>query len=147
MNDIIDYMVIISKSTKEEIKPFNSKEWVATNVKHYGKPDNWIEEEFVFKAVENGEIVGTIYGEFAAGVLYIDDLIVTKAKRGSGIGRQLMEKAEEFGKDLKAHKSYLITWKDDEVIGFYEKLGYKKTGDFVNHYHHCDFVIYEKLFS
>jgi len=96
--------------------------------------------------VEDGEIVGTIYGEFAAGVLYIDDLIVTKAKRGSGIGRQLMEKTEEFGRALKAHKAYLITWKDDEVIGFYEKLGYKKTGDFVNHYSHADFVIYEKLF-
>jgi len=137
-------MITVSKSTKAEIKPFNAKEWVATNVKHYGKPDNWIEEEFVFKVVEDGEIVGTIYGEFAAGVLYIDDLIVAKTKRNLGIGKMLMEKAEEFGKDLKAHKSYLITWEDGDVIGFYEKLGYKKTGDFVNHYYHSDFVIYEK---
>jgi ribosomal protein S18 acetylase RimI-like enzyme len=140
-------MITIEKSSKTEIKPFNAKEWVATNVKHYGKPDNWIEEEFVFKAVEDGEIVGTIYGEFAAGVLYIDDIVVAKDKRGSGIGRMLMEKAEEFGRTLKAHKSYLITWEDGAVTGFYEKLGYKKTGDFVNHYYHTDFVIYEKFFK
>jgi ribosomal protein S18 acetylase RimI-like enzyme len=138
-------MIIVSKSTKEEIKPFNAKEWVATDVKYYGKGHDWIEKEFVFKAVENGEIVGTIYGKFAAGVLYIDDLIVTKAKRGLGVGRMLMEKAEEFGKSMKAHKAYLITggtWR--EARGFYEKMGYKKTGDFINHYHNSDFVIYEK---
>jgi ribosomal protein S18 acetylase RimI-like enzyme len=141
-------MITISKSTKTEIKPFNAKEWVATDVKYYGEGNDWVEEDFVFKAEDNGEIVGTIYGKYAAGVLYIDDLIVTKTKRGSGIGRQLMEKAEEFGQRMKAHKAYLITgeeWK--EARGFYEKLGYKKTGDFVNHYHNSDFVIYEKPLS
>jgi hypothetical protein len=81
-------MITISKSTKEEIKPFNAKEWVATDVKYYGENNDWVEEVFVFKAVEEGEIVGTIYGKFAAGVLYIDDLIVTKPKRNLGIGRK-----------------------------------------------------------
>jgi ribosomal protein S18 acetylase RimI-like enzyme len=139
-------MITVQKSTKTEIKPFNAKEWVATDVKYYGEGKDWVEKDFVFKAEENGEIVGTIYGKFAAGVLYIDDLIVTKTKRGSGIGRMLMEKAEEFGKSMKAHKSYLITGEDwNEARGFYEKLGYKKTGDFVNHYNNSDFVIYEKL--
>ena len=141
-------MITIEKSTKDEIKAFNAKEWVATDVRYYGKGRHWIEEEFVFKAVENGEIVGTIYGKFAEGVLYIDDLIVTKDRRSLGIGRKLMEKAEAFGLKLKAHKAYLITGKDwDEARGFYEKLNYKKTGDFVNHYNNSDFVIYEKFFS
>jgi ribosomal protein S18 acetylase RimI-like enzyme len=141
-------MITISKSTKEEIKPFNAKEWVATDVRYYGKARKWKEKDFVFKAVEDGEIVGTIYGKFAAGVLYIDELIVTKPKRNLGIGRKLMEKAEAFGLQLKAHKAYLITEKDwVEARGFYEKLGYKKTGDFINHYHKTDFVIYEKFFK
>lgn len=141
-------MITIEKSTKDEIKKFNAKEWVATDVKYYGKGKNWIEKDFVFKAVENGKIVGTIYGKFAAGVLYIDDLIVTKDKRSLGIGRKLMQKTEDFGLQLKAHKAYLITGEDwDKARGFYEKLGYKKTGDFVNHYHNSDFVIYEKFFK
>lgn len=141
-------MIIVEESTKEEIKKFNAKEWVATDVKYYGRGKNWIEKDFVFKAVDSGEIVGTIYGKFAAGVLYIDDLIVTKIKRGLGIGKMLMEKAEELGHKLKAHKAYLITGEDwSQARGFYEKLGYKKTGDFVNHYHNSDFVIYEKFFK
>jgi ribosomal protein S18 acetylase RimI-like enzyme len=138
-------MIKVSKSTKAEIKPFNSKEWVATDVIYYGEGHDWVEEDFVFKAENGGEIIGTIYGKYASGVLYIDDLIVTKLKRNLGVGRMLMESAEEFGKSLKAHKSYLITGKNwQEARGFYEKLGYKKTGDFINHYHHSDFVIYEK---
>jgi ribosomal protein S18 acetylase RimI-like enzyme len=140
-------MIAIKKSTKKEIKKFNAKEWVAIDVKYYGKGKTWEEKDFVFKAVDDGEIVGTIYGKFAAGVLYIDDLIVTKSKRGLGIGKMLMKKAEDFGLQLKAHKAYLITGKDWDVRGFYESLGYKKTGDFVNHYHNSDFVIYEKFFK
>jgi GNAT superfamily N-acetyltransferase len=140
-------MITISASTKAEIKPFNAKEWVATDVKYYGKVKKWIEKNFVFKATEDGEIVGTIYGKFAAGVLYIDDLIVAKDKRNLGIGSMLMERAEQFGLQMKAHKIYLITWEDSDVGSFYEKLGYKKTGDMVNHYHHTDFVIYEKFFN
>ena len=140
-------MITISESTKAEIKPFNAKEWVATDVKYYGKGKKWVEKNFVFKATDDGEIVGTIYGKFAAGVLYVDDLIVAKDKRNLGIGRLLMEKAESFGLEMKAHKIYLITWEDSDVEGFYEKLGYKKTGDMVNHYHHTDFIIYEKFFN
>jgi ribosomal protein S18 acetylase RimI-like enzyme len=140
-------MIKISSSTKAEIKPFNAKEWVATDVKHYGEGKKWVEKDFVFKATQNEEIVGTIYGKFAAGVLYIDDLIVAKDKRNLGIGRKLMERAEAFGIEMKAHKVYLITWEDSDVRGFYEKLGYIKTGDMVNHYHHSDFVIYEKFFN
>src|ERR1035437_3337724 len=114
-------MITISESTKAEIKPFNAKEWVATDVKYYGKGKKWVEKNFVFKATDDGEIVGTIYGKFAAGVLYVDDLIVAKDKRNLGIGRLLMEKAESFGLEMKAHKIYLITWEDSDVEGFYEK--------------------------
>jgi len=137
-------MITIENSTKEEIKEFNAKQWVATDVITSEKDK---EEKFVFKAVEDGEIVGTIYGKYADGILYIDDLVVTKSKRNLGVGRMLMEKAERFGQKLKAHKAYLVTGKDWEVRGFYEKLGYKLTGDFANGLESNDLVVYEKFFK
>jgi ribosomal protein S18 acetylase RimI-like enzyme len=140
-------MVTVSKATKDEIKEFNEKEWLATDIKYYGKGLKWVEEDFVFKAVENGQIVGTIYGKFAGGVLYIDDLIVAEGKRGLGIGKMLVEQAESYGLKMKAHKVYLLTGKNwNNVRAFYESLGYKKTVDFVNHFHNFDFVVYEKFF-
>lgn len=139
-------MITVSKSTKGEIKKFNYKEWIDADISYYGKYEPWIERNFVFKAEENSEIVGNIYGKFGGGILYIDDLIVAKNKRGLGIGKILMQKAEEFGLGLKAHKVWLVTGKNwSGARGFYESLGYKQTGEFLNHYKHKDFVIYEKL--
>lgn len=138
-------MIAISKSTKGEINKFNFKEWRDADVMYYGKYEPWVERSFVFKAEDNGEIAGDIYGKFAGGVLFIDDLIVAKDKRGLGIGKMLMQKAEEFGLSLKAHRVYLLTGKTwNSPRGFYESLGYKKTGDLADHYKHADFVIYEK---
>ncbi len=139
-------MITISKSTKAEIKKFNDFEWIDADKKYYGKAVHWVRKDFVFKAVEDGEIVGNIYGKFGSGVLYIEDLMVAKDKRGQGIGKMLMQKAEDFGRELKAHKAWLLTGKTWEGSRtFYESLGYKQTGELLNHYKHKDFVIYEKL--
>ena len=78
-------MIIISKSTGEEIKEFNNKEWVDEDFKYYGKTSEWVKEEYVFKATDNGKIVGAVVGKYEEGVLYIDDLIVAKEKRNLGI--------------------------------------------------------------
>ena len=138
-------MITVSKSTSEEIKEFNDREWIAADLKYYGKTSAWIKEKYFFKATENGEIVGAIIGKYEAGVLYIDDLIVAKEKRNLGIGKALVKKAEVYGKEMGGHKVYLITGKTWEVRKFYDSLGFIKTGELLNHYRHVDFVIYEKL--
>ena len=139
-------MIKISKSTQEEIKEFNIPAWIEADKELYGEQNIWIEEDFVFKAEEDEKIWGSIYGKFAAGVLYIDDLIVAKNQRRKGIGKILIEKAEEWGKGLGAHKAYLVTKKEENsaAIKLYKKQGYTKTGEFKDHYHHFDFLIYEK---
>jgi GNAT superfamily N-acetyltransferase len=141
-------MIAINTSTKEEIKVFNDTEWKVADAKYYGPHEHWVEEDFVFKAEEDGKIVGNIYGKFAAGTLFIDDLIVSPDKRGAGIGKMLMQKAEDFGLSLHAHKAFLFTGVDwSGARKFYESLGYKKTGDLIKHFHKADFVIYEKFFQ
>jgi ribosomal protein S18 acetylase RimI-like enzyme len=139
-------MITISKSSWAGVKQFVVDTWKPANRKYYSDNGEWEEKKFYFKAEENGEIVGSIYGKFDAGVLYIDDLIVAENKRGLGIGKALMQKAEDFGMQMKAHKLYLITGKTwTGPRGLYESLGYIQTGEFLNHYKHTDFVIYEKL--
>ncbi|MBI2011320.1 GNAT family N-acetyltransferase [Candidatus Daviesbacteria bacterium] len=138
-------MVKVSKATKRAIKKFNEEQWHGVDVEHYGKPVNWNEKEFVFKATEDGEIIGSITGKHESGVLYVGGLIVAQRARGKGIGKALMEKAEEFGKKEGAHKAHLITGKDWQAANFYEALGYVKVADLPKHHFKRDFAIYEKL--
>lgn len=77
---------------------------------------------------EFGIIVGVLFGltDFAYW-LYITDLGVDRAYTGQGIGRQLMKIAHEIAGGEKDIAVYLIA--NDNAIGFYEKLGMKKSDD------------------
>lgn len=140
-------MIRISKTTRNQIKAFNEKEWHGVDFEHYGKTVSWNEKPFLYKAVDNGKIVGTISGKHESGVIYVGTLIVAASERGKGIGRLLMQKAEEFGRREKAHKVYITTGKDWKASRFYESLGYKKEADLPDHHFHKDFVIYSKFIS
>lgn len=137
--------VTISKAIEKEIKNFEEKTWRGEDIEHYGKPVRWIKRKFIFKATENGKIIGTVKGKFVAGVIFVETLIVAKDKRERGVGRKLMERVEEFGKQFAAHKIFLFTMEEWQASKFYEALGFKKTGKLLNHYLKRDFVIYSKL--
>jgi len=139
-------MIKITKAIEEEVKKFTKKEWYSADIEHYGKVVNWKERDFAFKAVDNGKIVGIITGKYEAGVLHISRIIVAKEKRGRGIGKKLMQGAENFGKKLGAHKIHLITGKNwEDTNKFYNSLGFKKTANLPKHYLKRDFIIFEKF--
>lgn len=138
-------MIKISQSKNKEVSDFGKREWSFVNVEHYGKNLDYKQKDFVFKAVDDGKIVGSIKFSHEAGVLTINYLIVAHDKRGLGIGKLLTLKAEEQGKKLGAHKIYLVTGKDWEAEKFYQALGYKQSGILKNHNFHEDFVSYQKF--
>ena len=57
-------------------------------------------------------------------VAHIEDVIVHPNYRGSGAGKLLVEKLLEEAKKKGCYKTILNC--DDKVVGFYEKLGFKK---------------------
>ncbi len=136
--------ISITKATEEEIKEFDERVWQGEDIEYYGEPIEWVKKEFVFKATEGKEIVGTVKCKFTAGVIYIGTLIVAKDRRKQGIGRKLMSKVEDYGKEHGAHKIYLFTMEEWEASRFYKSLGFEKIGDLPNHYLKRDFVIYSK---
>ena len=77
---------------------------------------------------ENGTVVGVLFGltDFAYW-LYVTDLGVDRAYTGQGIGRYLMKTAHEIAGGEKDIAVYLIA--NENAIGFYEKLGMKKSVD------------------
>jgi ribosomal protein S18 acetylase RimI-like enzyme len=137
-------MIKISKATKKDTKEWGDKEWYKADITHFGKHFDWDKKKFRFKAEENGKIVGLISGDYKGAVLYIGTIITAEGERGKGIGTTLIKKAEEFGKKLGAHKTWLITGKGWSENTFYQKLGFKIISELPDFYFHKDFVIYTK---
>lgn len=77
---------------------------------------------------EIGTVIGVLFGltDFAYW-LYVTDLGIDRAYTGQGIGRQLMKTAHEIAGGEKDIAVYLIA--NENAIGFYEKLGMKKSAD------------------
>ncbi|MFA4998534.1 MAG: GNAT family N-acetyltransferase [Candidatus Paceibacterota bacterium] len=138
-------MINISKATEKEIRKFNKKAWHKADIEHYGSGVRWVGKSFVFKAKENGKIMGSIKAKYEGGVIYVKNIIVDESERGRGIGRKLMEKVEREGKKLGGHKIYLFTMEKWGSSKFYKSLGFRKTADLRKHFLKRDFVIYSKL--
>ena len=77
---------------------------------------------------EYGTVVGVLFGltDFSYW-LFVTDLGVDRAYTGRGIGSQLMKTAHEIAGGEKDIALYLVA--NENAIGFYEKLGMKKSVD------------------
>jgi len=77
---------------------------------------------------EHGTVVGVLFGLTDYSYwLYVTDLGVDRSYTGQGIGRKLMKTAHEIAGGEKDIAVYLIS--NDNAVGFYEKLGMKKSAD------------------
>lgn len=121
-----------------------NQDWQKVIDKHYGRGLGWFEKYYRYKAVENGKLLGTIEGKIEPGCVNINSLMTTENARGKGIGTLLIKKAEDLGKKLGAHRTWLFTGKDWQSNGFYKKLGFKIIGNCPDFFYHKDFVIYTR---
>lgn len=96
-------------------------------------------ESAIFLAHETGTGAGLgftqLYSSFcstgAIPLLILYDLFVTPGARGSGIGRQLMERAHQFGRDHGFKRVMLQTAHSNTTAqALYESLGYRFDRDF-----------------
>lgn len=93
--------------------------------------------EFFVAEVENS-IVGLAlyffsYSTWKGKSLYVDDLIVNETHRGKGIGTMLFNKIFEVAENEACGKVHwqVLDW-NEPAIKYYEKLGAKFDGEWVN---------------
>ena len=82
-----------------------------------------------FVAVQNSKVVGMAlvyprYSTWKGPVIHLEDLIVTKEMRGTGLGTALLDEVVKYGNHLgvKRISWEVIDWNED-AISFYEKKG------------------------
>jgi ribosomal protein S18 acetylase RimI-like enzyme len=97
----------------------------------------------IFVAEVGGEFVGftLLYPMFTSISLgptwVLNDLYVRPEYRRHGVGRALLERAREFGKETSAHYLTLETAVDNPAQKLYEAAGWKKDTAFL----HYEFVL------
>ena len=73
------------------------------------------------------EVTGGLWGRTLWGILYIDIVFVPAELRHSGIGTELVLRAEDEAVNRGCHCSWLDTY-EFQAKPFYEKLGYSVFG-------------------
>jgi GNAT superfamily N-acetyltransferase len=137
-------MIKIARASWKNTKDWSLAAWHKADASHYGHPVEYNDKDFRFKATEEGKIVGLIYGSYISGMIYIEGVITDEKERGKGIGKMLIEKVEEFGRKLGAHKTWLMTGEKWPENAFYQKLGFEQIARLPDFNHHQDFVIYTR---
>jgi GNAT superfamily N-acetyltransferase len=91
-----------------------------------------------FVAEKNHLIVGISiyyyrYSTWKGKRLYLEDIVVTQSERGSGIGKQLLERTMKFSleQNCTGMKWQVLEW-NEPAINFYKKYNAKLDGEWVN---------------
>jgi ribosomal protein S18 acetylase RimI-like enzyme len=82
----------------------------------------------VFVRDRQGRILGGLLGEVWGGWLHLKILWVAETHRGRGLGRRLLEAAEDEAAEHGVQGCFLSTF-DFQAPGFYQRLGYEVYGE------------------
>jgi ribosomal protein S18 acetylase RimI-like enzyme len=88
------------------------------------------ENATILKYTEKNQIIGSVYLEQQDKKLYLGMLTVSPELQGCGIGKKLIQAAESFARNSKLKTiSMTVISVRKELIAFYERRGYKNTGE------------------
>ncbi|MBF9236271.1 GNAT family N-acetyltransferase [Hymenobacter sp. BT683] len=78
---------------------------------------------------ENDELLGSFYAHSTGNKVYLGMLAVAPTSQGQGVGKFLIQGAEDYGRQhgCTVSKMTVISVRP-ELIAFYERLGYHQTG-------------------
>ena len=77
----------------------------------------------------SNKIIGCVHLEKKGDKMYLGMLTVSPRLQGKGIGKELMSASEAYARKQNCTSVYMTVITDrTELIGWYEKYGYKNTG-------------------
>lgn len=88
-------------------------------------------EPFHLAVMVDGKVAGGLLGQFRTHWLHIEILVVQPDLRGTGVGRALMQQAEDAARERGSHGLWLDTF-DFQAPDFYEHLGFTRFGTIGN---------------
>jgi len=124
----------------DEARRFADALWPAAAKEELGAPFSWSPRSFAFKAVAGDETVGVVALVCIAGVARIEDVIVAPAWRRRGIGRALVQRAQDAASYQNCHKMIASVKEDGTGRAFLEGQRYRVAATLERHYFQQQFV-------
>lgn len=79
-----------------------------------------------------GEITGCVYLQKRGKKIYLGMLTVSPLQQRSGLGKILLAAAEKYANELGSHAIIMtVITSRSELISYYERRGYQKTGEVI----------------
>lgn len=102
-------------------------------------------------AEQNGQVIGAAWTRIIPAYGHIDSdtpelaISILPEFRGCGIGTNLMKKLFELLRRNGYKQTSLSVQKDNPAVRFYQRLGYKITGERLDHAGHEDYLMIKEL--
>jgi GNAT superfamily N-acetyltransferase len=81
---------------------------------------------------EEGGITGCVYLQKRGEKLYLGMLTVSPTLQANGLGRRLLEAAEDYARNIHYHTiTMTVITTRTELLDWYERRGYAKTGEVI----------------
>ena len=103
----------------------NRQGWPPRGVEEYRREvEKFLDKDRIFIAFSRGKPVGFIRISEREGAYWLEELYVAPKYRGKGIGRKLVEKAEEYIKERAPTAFIMVLPQDRPAIEFWIHMGY-----------------------
>jgi ribosomal protein S18 acetylase RimI-like enzyme len=81
---------------------------------------------------ETGKITGCVYLQKRGDKLYLGMLTVSPLLQTNGLGRQLLQAAEDYARSINYHTiTMTVITTRTELVSWYERRGYQKNGEVI----------------
>lgn len=134
----IDYQ-IKTTDIKHDLQSL-SAELFDYNVKQLGS--EYHTKELLITAKHDNNLIAGLYGWLRFGWLYIDRLWVSDKCRNQGIGKSLMQQAEQFAMQNNIKRVQLQTGSFQEGLSFYQKLNYQILCEWPATHNKQEYIVY-----
>ncbi|MFA6087929.1 GNAT family N-acetyltransferase [Mucilaginibacter sp.] len=87
----------------------------------------------ILKSMDDaGKITGCVYLQMRGDKLYLGMLTVSPLLQANGLGRLLLQAAEDYARSIDYHTiTMTVISTRTELLSWYERRGYQKTGDVI----------------
>jgi GNAT superfamily N-acetyltransferase len=105
----------------------------------------WHGQHHELAATAGGQVVGALGLRIAASLAHLDSLVVAQEWRRRGVGRRLVERAEELANYYNCHKVTLELPLEGPARRFFEAAGYKLEATLPQHTFKLDVAVMRKF--